>query len=80
MSGFTDRQHSVNQKTVRNWIAVGKLPAFRVGGRLRVSRADALAFVEPVEVQEVPRVRTRREHEAHLAEVDRVLREAGVRR
>ena len=30
----------LNQQTVRNWIDAGSLPAYRVGRRVRVSRAD----------------------------------------
>jgi excisionase family DNA binding protein len=30
----------LNQQTVRNWIDAGTLPAYRVGRRVRVSRAD----------------------------------------
>jgi excisionase family DNA binding protein len=36
---------AVEVQTVRKWIRLGKLPAFRVGGRaVRVKRIDALAF------------------------------------
>jgi excisionase family DNA binding protein len=30
----------LNQQTVRNWIDAGTLPAFRVGRRVRILRAD----------------------------------------
>ena len=30
----------LNQQTVRNWIDAGKLPAFRVGRRVRILRTD----------------------------------------
>jgi excisionase family DNA binding protein len=30
----------LNQQTVRNWIDAGSLPAFRVGRRVRILRAD----------------------------------------
>jgi excisionase family DNA binding protein len=30
----------LNQQTVRNWIDQGSLPAFRVGRRVRIRRAD----------------------------------------
>lgn len=30
----------LNQQTVRNWIDAGKLPAVRVGRRVRIRRAD----------------------------------------
>ena len=37
---------SLSGKTVLRWIRTGKLPAIRVGGCMRVSRADAIAFIE----------------------------------
>ena len=37
----------VNEKTVRNWIASGELPAFPIGKRgYRISERDFQAFVE----------------------------------
>ena len=30
----------LNQQTIRNWIDAGTLPAFRVGRRVRILRAD----------------------------------------
>jgi putative molybdopterin biosynthesis protein len=30
----------LNQQTVRNWIDRGELPAYRVGRRVRIARAD----------------------------------------
>ena len=38
----------VSEKTVRTWIAEGKLPAFRLGGgnAIRVKRCDLEAFIE----------------------------------
>ena len=30
----------LNEQTVRNWIDAGKLPAFRIGRRVRISRSD----------------------------------------
>jgi excisionase family DNA binding protein len=30
----------LNQQTVRNWIDAGKLPALRVGRRVRIRRSD----------------------------------------
>jgi excisionase family DNA binding protein len=35
----------LNQQTVRNWIDQGSLPAFRVGRRVRIRRADFDALV-----------------------------------
>jgi excisionase family DNA binding protein len=36
----------LNQQTVRNWIDQGTLPAFHVGRRVRVARADFDALLE----------------------------------
>lgn len=30
----------LNQQTVRNWVDAGKLPAVRVGRRVRIARSD----------------------------------------
>jgi excisionase family DNA binding protein len=35
----------VNSQTVRNWIDRGALPAYRIGRRVRISRADFDEFV-----------------------------------
>ncbi len=71
---------NVTSMTIRRWIESNKLPAFRVGSRLRVSRADALAFVQRVETGNGLRLETRAEVAARDAETDRVLRAAGVRK
>jgi excisionase family DNA binding protein len=40
-------QMRVNEKTVRNWIASGELPAFPIGKRgYRISETDLRNFVE----------------------------------
>jgi len=40
-------QMRVNEKTVRNWITSGELPAFPIGKRgYRISERDFHAFVE----------------------------------
>lgn len=36
----------LNQQTVRNWIDQGSLPAFRVGRRVRIRRADLERVLE----------------------------------
>ena len=36
----------LNQQTVRNWIEQGKLPALRVGRRVRIRREDFTALTE----------------------------------
>ena len=70
---------AVSIGTLRRWIAQGTLPAFRIGGRVRVSRADAQAMVQRVETGG-ERIETRREKEARDRETDRILRAAGVRK
>lgn len=69
----------VSVYTVRRWIATGDLPAFKLGGRLRVSRGDALAMLKRVDAGG-SRLETRAERDARDAETDRVLRAFGVRR
>jgi excisionase family DNA binding protein len=39
----------VHDRTIRYWIRTGKLKAYRVGGRVRISRADLDAMIEPIE-------------------------------
>jgi excisionase family DNA binding protein len=68
----------VDPATVRRWTFIGKLVGYRIVGRLRVSKAELMAVVEPIPV--VPLPRTRAEVAAEEAEVDRVLREARIRR
>jgi excisionase family DNA binding protein len=36
----------LNDQTVRNWIDDGKLPAFRIGRRVRIARSDFDRFVD----------------------------------
>ncbi len=70
----------VDGATVRRWIKAGKLPGFKLVGRVRVSKADVLALL----VQHVPdckpRPQTQAEIEASDAETDRILRAPGVRK
>jgi len=40
---------SVSERTVRQWIADGDLPAFRAGRLIRVRRSDVLAMLVPVQ-------------------------------
>jgi hypothetical protein len=56
----------------------GLLTAWRIGGRWRVSRADALALVKTNRPR--PEVQAQADRQAELLEVDRELREGGVRR
>ena len=36
----------LNQQTIRNWLAEGRLPALRVGRRVRVLRSDLNRLIE----------------------------------
>lgn len=65
--------------TVRRWCKLGWIPAFKIGGRLRISRADVVAMARRVETRG-PTIPTRAEAESRAAWVDRTLREAGVRK
>ena len=69
-----------DRATITRWIFTGKLPAFRVGGRWRISRADVLSMIERYKPQDVPMPRTRAEVEAEAAHVDAVLRSVGIRK
>lgn len=69
----------VSIHTVRCWINAGKLPGFRIGGRIRVSRADVVAMVQRVETAG-PMLRTKAETEMRAAWVDATLRKAGIRK
>ncbi len=44
----------INERTIRRWVASGKVAGFRVGGRreIRIKRADLLTMLHPAEVQE----------------------------
>lgn len=70
----------VHAHTIRRWVEDGQLPAYRLGKRIRISRADALAFLVPVEPVNRPRPMTRRERAARDAETDRVLRALKIRK
>ncbi len=70
---------NVDPATVRRWASIGKLPAYRIVGRLRISRADLAALVKPVEPDSSPRPLTRSERERRDAETDATLRAFGVR-
>lgn len=63
----------VHPNTIRTWIRGGQLPAWRFGLRsLRVSRADVLAMLRPVQVGDPPPVVP--------AWVDEQLRKVGARK
>lgn len=38
----------VDSATIRSWIRTGKLPGFKLVGRVRVSKADVEALVKPI--------------------------------
>lgn len=40
------KEQGVTPVTVRSWIRSGKLPAYRVGGRIFVKRVDLDAFLK----------------------------------
>jgi excisionase family DNA binding protein len=41
------RMLDVSEPTVRRWLASGRLPGVRVGGRLRVDPTAVVEFVKP---------------------------------
>lgn len=38
----------ISGATIRRWIKIGTLPAFKIGTRLRIAKADVLAMLKPV--------------------------------
>lgn len=72
---------STSTASVRRWVRVGDLPGFKLGGQMRISKADALAFLVRVKPDnERPHIPTRAEYEARKAADDEILRRAGVKR
>jgi excisionase family DNA binding protein len=79
--GITEAAALLGLAQCSTWrrIRDGVLRGWRVGkGRWRLSRSEVLALIETNSPR--PEVRQRADRERELAEVDRVLREAGVRR
>ncbi len=76
----------VSYQTAHRWIKTGQLPGYRVGGRYRVSKRDALDLIQPFDANAhqgelaASRPLSRRELAERDRETDRVLRAAGVRR
>ena len=40
--------HGVSEKTVRNWIAAGVLPAYKIGNCIRMRQSEVDAALMPV--------------------------------
>jgi excisionase family DNA binding protein len=64
--------------SVWRWMNAGRLRGWRVGHRWKLSRGEVLSLISCNGPR--PEVVERADRERELAEVDRVLREAGVRR
>lgn len=69
----------VSSASIRRWVHDGKMPGFKVGGRLRVSKADALAMLQRVAAPG-PRLQTRAEVMERERITDETLRRAGIRK
>jgi excisionase family DNA binding protein len=67
----------VDSVTIRRWVHAGTLPAFKVGGRLRISRKDVLGQIHRVKT-EGPQIKTLAELEARDKRAKDILRDAGV--
>lgn len=71
--------NNTHRGTIRRWILTGKLPAWKLGSRFLVSRADVLAMIRP-HVNERPQLpATRREMTQREKYVQRRLKELGVK-
>ncbi len=44
----TADQLQVSPRTIRYWIAQGRLPAYRVGAQIRIKAADVDAMLRPI--------------------------------
>jgi excisionase family DNA binding protein len=69
----------VSVHTVLRWILAGRLRAWKVAGRYRVSEADARAMLRPVLVAAEPRERTAGERKAAAGAAVERLRRKGLR-
>jgi excisionase family DNA binding protein len=54
---LASRQTRIPERTLRNWVDAGQLPAWRVGGRLHVRLEDIDKLAQPVEPQPRPQLR-----------------------
>lgn len=71
----------VDPASIRRWIRIGALPAYKIGSRVRVAREDVEGLLVRAETDEdKPRPLTKREIAREAAETDRILREAKIRR
>lgn len=70
----------VNPSSVRRWVQEGKLPGYRAGNKIRLSREDVAAFLRRAKPVKGPMPRTVAELRAEDEETDRILREFRVRR
>lgn len=67
--------------SVRRWVRVGMMPGFKLGGQMRISKADALAFLEPVVLDaDRPRLTTQAEVIARQKADDAILRAVGIKK
>ena len=71
--------NNTHRATIQRWIHSGKLPAWKLGKRLLVSRADVLAMIQPFTPRERFRPATAKANRQHEEWADEVLRKAGVR-
>jgi excisionase family DNA binding protein len=71
---------AVSAATIRRWIMVGRLAGFRAGCHWKVSKEDVLSLVTRPAPIAGPALTTKAEKRAHDAEVDCVLRDAGIRK
>lgn len=66
--------------TLRRWISRGEIASYKRGGRFFVSKADAIAAFKAFKPDGGPRPMSQHERNLRDMEVDRILREAKVRR
>jgi excisionase family DNA binding protein len=71
---------NLSSGTIRRWIKIGKIAGWRVGWKRFVSREDVLAQVEQHQATRGQVVQSKSEKRARDTEVDRVLREVGIRK
>lgn len=68
----------VSAASIRRWVKTGKLIGYKLGGQLRVSRADGRAMLVRVEPTENG-ILTKAEAALKDVHVDAVLRKVGIR-